>query len=265
MFVTYAKATTSVQYALSIVTPGAAPPETAFLTLDARLTRTVIGVGASAGVQWQPTSKSALGLSVRGPELGLHGWADGSTSQAAAASGEQPGYAEQVAPTPRALGRVINPTRAMLGVALQLGDRTWVELGADAAHGLPGTSLGPARRVVVNARAGVRVSLSPQWMVGGGVFSDRSVLRDVPNDIGGARADYYGFTLGFSKRTPLALVKNPAPDALVLVTTFSLRAAAGWGQARAVTLDFTSAADRDDRSNVTFFDLMPYFGSSVLF
>lgn len=264
-FVTYAKATTSLQYALSLAAPSAEPPDAAFLTLDARVTRTVIGAGGSIGVQWQPSATTALGLSFRTPELGVHGWSDGGASQAYAASGSEPSYVDQPAPAPKALGRVIAPARLLAGAAFRAGDKTWLELGVDAAHGLPDTSLGPARRVVVNGRVGVRVALSPQWVLGGGAFTDRALLRDVPRQVGADRVDYYGVTLGFSKRTPLSLVKNPAPDALVLVTTFSLRAAVGFGEARATTVDLRSTAERDDRSSVVFLDLMPYFGSSVLF
>jgi hypothetical protein len=119
---------------------------------------------------------------------------------------------------------------------------------------------------VVNGRVGVRVPLSPGWTVGAGAFTDHSPLRELGPAVGGYRVDYYGVALGVSKRTPLALLRDPSPEALVLVTTLSLRAAAGFGQARAVLLDLTDP-DRvsDERARVTFWDLMPYLGSSVLF
>lgn len=52
----------------------------------------------------------------------------------------------------------------------------------------------------------------------------------------------------------------------MLVTTFSMRAAAGFGEARAVAVDLAgNGVASDARSDVVFFDVMPYFASSVLF
>lgn len=71
--------------------------------------------------------------------------------------------------------------------------------------------------------------------------------------------------MGVSKRTPLALLDDPRPEALVLVTTLSLRAAAGFGRVGVVAIDLDSDDPRDHHSDVTFFEVMPYLGSSIVF
>ena len=98
------------------------------------------------------------------------------------------------------------------------------------------------------------------------MFSDRSALRRLSTFIASDRVDYYGLTAGVSKRTPLALVQDPSPEALVLVTTLSVRTALGFGEARALTIDLDlPEAPRDDRADVLFFEVMPYLGSAVVF
>lgn len=267
-FVTYAKVTNTVQYALALRS-GDVEPETAFIVIDSRVTRSVVGAAGGVGVQWQPSRRVALGLAIRAPEIGLTSSANGGASQAFGnAGGGTPGTAEYTtvdAAPDKASGRVLVPGRALLGVAFAAGGGSWIEAGVDATHGLPDTSAAPARRPTVNGRIGARLALSPSWVLGGGIFTDRAVTRDLASDIGSYRVDYYGLTLGVSKRTPLALLEKPSPDALVLVTTFSLRAAAGIGQSRAATIDLDDSGARDERSNVTFWDVMPYLGSSVLF
>jgi hypothetical protein len=272
VFGTYVKTTDSVQYSLSAADGADPDGERLFLTSNARVTGTAFGVSGSVGAQWEASPGVSLGLSVRAPEMALASSSEGGAVIAAArVGGADPPEADLVEQSPdelRAEGKIVAPARVLAGIAFPLGRRaSWLEIGVDAAHGLPSTDVSPALKPVVNGRVGARFMLGPEWIVGAGVFSDRSGERRVSDFIGSSRVDYYGIAFGFSKRTPLALVDDPSPEALVLVTTLSLRAAAGFGQARALTLDVDddSAATRDDRSNVVFYEIMPYLGSSVVF
>ena len=272
LFGTYSKETGSVQYSLSARSAGANPTgEAAFAIYNERVTTSAFGVAATAGIQWQPSDEISLGLAVRSPEVALTGSSEGGAVIGQAnAGGTDPATATlQGVPPPQLAegGTLLTPARVLVGVAIPLGRReSWVELGADASHGLPETGLIEAREPTVNARVGARYMLSPEWILGGGVFTDRATLKAIPEFVGSDRVDYYGLAAGVSKRTPLGLTTDPSPEALLLVTTFSLRAAVGIGQARAETLDFDNPdAARDDRSDVTFVDLMPYIGSSVAF
>lgn len=270
LFGTYTKETGNLQFSLAGDSP-TVTEDRVFLVQSSRITDSSFGVTATAGVQWEASPDVHVGFAVRTPEIAFAGFSEGGgVVGVASTGGGEPAFvrlAEIPTEAPGARGTLVSPARAHLGAAFSLGPRrAWLEIGMDAAHGLPETALIDAQRPTLNGRVGVRYPLSEEWLVGGGVFTDRSTLRSVPVLIGGDRVDYYGVALGASKRTPLALVRDPSPDALVLVTTFSLRAAAGVGEARATTLELeATSGPRDDRSNVTFFDLMPYVGSSVAF
>lgn len=271
LFATYSKSNTNVHYALN-ARNNAAPPtnETAFIVQDARVTRSAVGLALSLGAQLDLTPKVTLGITVRSPELALTSSAEGSAvSAVATAGGTDPAVAVLTAipvPNDSAAGKLVSPTRVLVGAAYTLAPRSVVEIGADVAHGLPRSEVRSAQQVQVNGRVGVRYMLGPEWIVGGGLFSDRATVARLPAFVTSDKVDYYGLTLGVSKRTPLALVKDPKPEALVLVTTLSLRASVGFGEARAVTLDLeNAAAPRDDRSDVTYYELMPYLGSAVVF
>lgn len=272
LYGTYAKATDSVQYALFARSGGASPTdERAFITQSARVTGSAIGAAASVGVQWEASSLVSLGLTIRSPEVAITSSTEGGAVLAqASAGGTDPATAslqEQLPPQLAAGGKLVAPARALAGVAFALGPpQSWLEIGVDAAHGLPASSVIEAQQPTVNGRIGARYMLSPSWVVGAGLFSDRATLRRLSDFIASDRVDHYGLTLGVSKRTPLALVQDPSPEALVLVTTLSLRSSVGFGQARALTLDLDQPdVPRDDRSDVTFFEVMPYLGSSVVF
>lgn len=270
VFGTYGKATQNVQYGVDYAPAEQDPAgeERVFVTAAARVTGTYFGLAASAGVQWD-LGRVTLGLALRSPEVALAAQADGGslTTVTRVAPNQTPiaRYEETPSKADNATGEIVVPGRALLGVAIPVAPESWLELGADVAHPIRAGALANEQQAVVNGRAGLRVRLSPAWVVGGGVFTDRAAERAVGDFVTASRLDWYGLTAGFSKRTPLALARNPSPDALVLVTTLSLRCGAGFGQARANTVDFSSEAARDDRSDVVFFEVMPYLGSAVVF
>ncbi len=271
LFGTYAKTTESVQYAFHIESAEAGSDERALLVTNARVTNTSVGVAGAAGLQWDAGPVS-LGLTVRSPEVVLTASSEGGAVTALASAGgtdpAQARYEEAAAPEKRAGGSVIVPARALFGIGVPLAKGSWVELDVDGAHGLPETPVSRAKQPVVNGRIGARIMVTPSWIVGGGVFTDRAVERKLRDFVTSSRVDWYGLTAGVSKRTLLSLVKDPSPEALVLVTTLSLRAGVGFGQARAITIDLDAPPDappRDDRSDVVFFEVMPYLGSSVVF
>jgi len=267
VFVTYRKVSESASYAF-FFRDAATPPNEArgFAVTTTRFGATAIGATGALGVQLAPRGPISVGVSLRLPELLLHSDVEGATVVASAA-GPGAGTVSSEVTYPgaiRAGGRVVTPARLLGGVAYALGlPESYVEVGLDAAHGLPASDIASARPVVVNARAGARVQIVPKWVVGGGVFSDRATVRSAAGAAGGERIDYYGLTLGVGKRTPLSLADDPSPEALVLVTTLSLRAAVGFGESRASILGADDVGPVIE--DVLFYDFMPYLGSSIAF
>ncbi len=270
LFGTYGKRTDNVQYSISELWLDAVN-EQQFLASNARVTASGFGITGAVGAQCDVARDVAVGIAVRAPEIVLTASTEGNgVVSLGRFGGPEPatgGLGEVDPPKLAAAGRLLAPARALAGVAINLGrPQSFVEVGFDASHGLPKTSILRSQQPTVNARAGVRFMITPAWLVGGGLFSDRATLRKLGDDLISDRVDYYGLTLGVTKRTPLALVRNPAPDALVLATTLSIRTSLGFGEARAATIDLndTDAPD-DSRSDVLFFEVMPYLGSSVVF
>jgi hypothetical protein len=271
LFVTYRKASESASYGFFFRDADLASDLRGFTVVTSRFNASGVGVTGAVGVQIAPPGPMALGVSVRAPEVLVRTSIDGATVVASAnAGGTVPASAasEVTYPDPLLLGgRVVTPARVLAGFAYALGPpESYAEVGVDIAHGLPASQIAPSRPVVVNGRVGARYRLAPKWILGGGLFSDRAISHSPQNDLGGERVDYYGLTLGVGKRTPLGLAEDPSPEALVLVTTLSLRAAMGFGESRATVLDADvptgGGAVIDD---VRFYELMPYLGSSITF
>ena len=277
LFGTYVKATTSTQYALGITRGPNPTDEHAFITAGERVTVSAFAIGASIGAQYVASERVTLGVTVRTPEIALTSSTNGGGTVAVASAGGTDPPAASLTTSPAAglaaTGKLYAPARVLGGVAFAFGRGPTdgkspgvIELGVDVAHGLPSSSIQVALRPTVNGRVGLRYALSPAWVVGGGLFTDRATQSKIGTPLASDKVDYYGFTLGVSKRTPLALAKDPSPEALVLVTTFSLRASAGFGQARALAIDLDgSDTPSNSLSRVTFYELMPYLGSSVAF
>lgn len=271
LFGVYAKSTSSVQYAIDGSYGTNPADERFFFVVNGRTTTSAFGGSAAFGLQWDLTSVVALGLTLRLPEVLVTASTEGGTvNGSATVGGTDPASAalstEKSEPV-GAFGEVLVPGRVHAGVSFALGPpQSFVEIGGDFFHGLPASPFRDALKPNFNLRGGVRYLLAPEWILGGGVFTDRTALRYVPEMLGGDAVNYYGATFGFSKRTPLALVKDPRPEALVLVTTLSLRGAVGFGHARALAFDFdTPNAPPGLEESVTYVDLMPYLGSSVVF
>lgn len=271
LFMTYTKSNTNVGYSLNAFRGPNPTDERAFILQTSRITASAIGVAASVGAQFEVSPLVTVGATIRTPEIALSASAEGGAVLGQAQTGgTEPPVALLTTQSPfgvDAAGKLVSPARVLLGVAFALGPpQSWIEVGVDAAHGLPASDLREAQQPQVNGRVGARYMLSSSWIVGGGLFSDRTVASSLSPFIASDRVDYYGLTAGVSKRTPLGLVKDPNPEALVLVTTLSLRSAVGFGEARALTINLdTPDAGNDARSDVTFFEVMPYLGSSVVF
>lgn len=243
---------------------------TLFGISEQRITNSGFTVMGSAGVQYELSPRVTMGATVRAPELVLSTRTEGGAVTGVSSSTGLTQIEKQGDDLGDNAGRMVNPARLLLGSAFALGPpQSWLEIGVDAAHGLPGSKLFPRKRPVMNVRIGARYMLSPSWIVGGGLFTDRSVYREPGPSFGITdKIDWYGLTAGVSKRTPLALTQNPAPDAIVLVTTLSLRAAAGVGQVRALELDLNGTNARPSTnalSDILFWEVMPYLGSAVIF
>jgi len=236
-----------------------------------RLSQSSVGMTGSLGAQYELTPAVTVGLTVRLPEIASSQSSNGGdVSLLSSIGGANPTSdvrrVDFVSGTDSGTYAVVGPTRILLGVAYALGPpQSYLEIGADFAHGLPSVETIYAQRPVANARVGVRYMLSPSWIVGGGVFSDRATNRRVSDPIASGKIDWYGATAGVTKRTPLSLAEKPSPEALVLVTTFSLRVGLGTGTEGTLIHDYEVGEIPRLVADVTYFELMPYLSSSVLF
>jgi hypothetical protein len=158
---------------------------------------------------------------------------------------------------------MVAPLRATLGIARSVGPQSWISAEVDyqTAMDTPGREQQPT----VNGRVGVRWQPSDTLALGVGLFSDRATARDVGTSIGDSKVDYYGATFGLTFLTPVALVKNPQPDALILSSTLALRYAIGFGDARAIDLDIDSLNVVQRTVSVVYHEIVPYLGTGLFF
>ncbi|HEU4411754.1 MAG TPA: hypothetical protein VFS43_41310 [Polyangiaceae bacterium] len=242
-----------------------------FLQSQVRAKLSYLGLQPQVGLQYEVSDRLRVGLLVRSPELLLTGTIRASTVTAV----RQPDPAGQPGPLLTQTGPVrrsysfefVQPPRVVLSVAWGHPKDGFVALEGDYQAPLKNDEVFVDRATVLNARVGGLRHLGQRFSLGAGLFTERATDRRLDRTTFLAeRVDYYGATFGVQLRTPLALVKNPQEDALVLSTTVALRYALGLGKVTGLTLDPIGGAPEAYRAiDVVYHEFIPYLGSSTNF
>ncbi|MEZ4254072.1 MAG: hypothetical protein R3B99_38175, partial [Polyangiales bacterium] len=237
------------------------------------------GLQLTAGAQWEPSTKLALGLHVRAPILLVREALDfHDVQQQTDPSGlTNFGFFERraapvgmLAPARLALGGAYRGEGFTLSAelayshalrSLDVRTRAQREAGADAR---PIVDL----RHNVTARVGGLVRLTDTKALGFGAFVDRSPERR-PRGLGDFQVDYYGATLGFRTETQVRLDHERART-LIFRTTIALRYALGLGEAALLRYDQSSPAlsftpETGETRDILFHEAYVFVGSSLLF
>lgn len=226
---------------------------------------TLLGLTGAVGFQADLGPHARIGLVARPPELFLHGSSEGAAVAASSESDDTPTSELLIARAvdPESGSSMLAPPRFTAGVVLLPVPS--IEIGADVdfTTGLDDEALGISRSPVVNGRAGIRAAVSDRLVLGGGLFTDFSAQSELGEFLGAEDVDWFGGSAGATLRTPLTLADDPErKEGVVLSTTLAVRYAMGIGQARAIIVaEVDELAVRD----VVFHDVMPFFGSSILF
>lgn len=270
-FFSYTTVSSFLQYEVDAHGSNSATNATAMGNVLAQERESFRGFGGQAalGLQWTFVHHWDLGVVVRSPEFLFGSTISGATLQSSAATGSttQGTSTFTLSPTATSGGNVelIGPPRLTVGLSHSFDDDgSFIGLDVDAQSPLSNANQGIDRQVVVNARLGARWQISRRIALGAGAFTDFAPTS-LGDTFGDESVSYFGGTIGFQFRTPLALVANPKPDALVLVTTLSVRYAAGVGQIRGTYLDTDTGVETPRTVNVLYQEVVPYIGSSLLF
>lgn len=227
-----------------------------------------LGGQASVGLQWDFAAGWTLGAMLRSPQFLLSSWVNGDTiglfASMVTGSGAGGQAVFNLAPASGSSQvELLAPPRLSLGMSRAFGD-SYLALDVEGAPPLANPNRGIDRGWSINARLGGRWQATQRLALGLGLFTDLA-SQPLASAFAAERIDWFGGTLGLSLRTPLALVKNPRPDALVLVTTVSVRYAAGVGQFQGLVVDASTSATSTRAINVLYQEVVPYLGSALLF
>lgn len=216
------------------------------------------GVQADAGAGW------AIGATLRTPH-----WAVGAlddqreSTHGASVAGDSTPEARGRSTSSRHQATTFQPVQAprvSLGVAKRIGSG-WVSAEGDLEPALRNEELGVERRPTWNVRAGARHPVSRSFMLGGGVFTDRSPEAE-PSALGDIRTHFYGASVGAQFRSAYALQEEPGHVAFT--TTIALRYARGTGHVGGLRFD-PDAAPVLHQARVTVHEVGVHVGSSVEF
>jgi hypothetical protein len=263
VFATYRTAASIAQYALGGTLDGGSLYE----NLSYNSVETRVGFFGTVGLQADVSDRVHLGLVVRSPEVILHSSDTGGGIYSYANT--LPGAADSEfylleSTGLRAGGTLAVPLSFTLGAMVQPTDALELSAEADLYTGLDNPELALDRQLTVNGRVGVRGRVSKEVVLGGGLFTDLSPATELGAFFTDERVDWFGGTLGITLLTPLALASRPDDEeGIVLSTTLAVRYALGTGQARAFL--FGDLEDETPAVDVVYHEVVPFFGSSILF
>lgn len=225
------------------------------------------------GVQWQPTDYLHLGLVFRSPRAWFVQRID--RSAVTTMGGENPedgGFAEleAVPELGTAAGRPNDPMQLVGGIAYAWS-RGWVSLEGDLRPARKGDQ-NDGRRMVMNARVGVRARVGDRFVLGGGMYTDRSALV-VADDFLDFDVDTYGATFGGEMRRPVRLSRREKARRLVFTTAVAVRYGLSVGRAGRLRIDLSDLREQQrevlvttgDPVRVVVHDLALHLGTGLEF
>lgn len=255
--------------------PTAPSTERVVLTSDRRQEVVRWGLEAVLGLQWEPADRWHIGLVVRSPVLNLKETveADALTTRSAVGLGNTPTTELIYDPAPQqeaGFGRIA-PTRIYLGVGYDW-QQLRVSLEADVSPPLFEPHLGVDTRFLWNVRAGVRARLTPQFALGGGLFTDRSPNK-LPETAASSQVDFYGLAFAVQFSTPVVLAKGEKADTLEFAITIGLRYAIGPGHMGTFKAVYKGTSHEDielsqgaaSRTSVLWHEIGAHIGSAIRF
>lgn len=197
------------------------------------------GTELVGGVQWSPTDHLDLGLSVRSGQLWL---AQNSRSTAVATNGGttsgggSTGDIEFIA-LDSGVVRPHDPVELDAGVAYRF-TQGWVAIDGVAAPARRGGD-DEGRRARWGLRIGTRVQVTPDLVLGGGVYANRSTTV-VADDFLDFDLDTYGATAGGTLRRAVRLGRGERARTIVFTPTLAVRYALAIGHAGRMRFDLTN-------------------------
>ena len=268
-FITYTRTSSLALFEVDITGISGTPPPTVFALNNQHVNATEFGLVGALGVQWDPTPEWHLGATLRAPEVRLSQSIGGSAIGASSAvvSGVAPSAQLSFVHAREGNGVGLKvPFRALLSAAHVVSDRVMISMEGDILPAIDDSATRVKTRTVVNARLGLRASLSERLVAGVGFFSDRD-RQVLGNSLTDERIDRYGVTAGLQFLAPFTLETDdgPAPNGLILGTTIALRYAMGLGEVRALDYDSVTGRSFARAVDVMYHEWTPYIGSAVSF
>ena len=221
------------------------------------------------GLKWTPTSKWAVGMTIRSPVIQIYHVPDhvvfsaDSGPQGANAATHTVVFEDHSGFD----AAVLRPMRAHLGVA-RIEENVKYSAEASVIAPIFDTTSGTKSRGVVNYAAGARWRVSQAIAVGGGFHTDFSEAEpDAPTVI-----DYYGFSVGTEFGTAFKQQNETDPKEpvrhTISTTTLAVSYAIGAGHLANESISLQpdgTPAVKDVPAHVVAHELMFYLGSSVAF
>jgi hypothetical protein len=240
------------------------PDSGAFLVSGGTVDAQRVGCQGVVGFTWEVHSGIEVAFVLRSPVLQVGSVIQ--TTQLLATGSANAGGSTLVFEE-RPLGvdpLLIAPLRAEFGTAFAVTPRTTA--AADVRlRGPLNRAVDRGSEAVVNLRAGLRHELRGEWLIGGGVFTDRSPAR--ARDTGATTLDFYGATAGITFGNPYRVTSenDPRPRTLAFSTTIAFSYSLGLGEVTNVAIvprrqQFDVAPLRHD---ATAHELMLHIGSTL--
>lgn len=221
---------------------------------------------ATIGLQWDFAPRWHLGLVWRSSEAAL--WRRDTVSSIAAFEALTPLFGQET------IVRVANGGDEVMGLASPMlfrlalaytGGRGWIGLEGDVIVRRRDGARGYDEPATWNVRLGGRFALTERFSAGGGFFTANSSLTS-PDGLVNPAVDTYGVTIGMQFRATHQVQGRDEP--LVFITTMAGRYALAAGEIQGLLYDPTSTAlayEPGHVSDVFFYDLSWYFGTTMLF
>lgn len=231
------------------------------------------GAELVVGLQWQPLEYLHLGLAFRSPRV----WFGHDTDRSAVTTmgGKNPtqGAFADLRAVPEldtSAGRADDPMQ-ITGAIAYAWKRGWVSFEGEL-RAPRGGNVDDGRKLVVNARLGVRARVGRRLVLGGGLYTDRSALV-VADDFLDFDVDSYGATFGGELRRVVRLARTESARRIVFTTAVAVRYGLSIGRAGRMHIDLSdlSAFDREvlvttgDPVGVRMHDLALHVGSGLQF